>query len=767
MFGKGRCFGMGFMKDFFGTGFYGKQEIVSHHAVCDVCRKLTVLSSYRTGRFLNLLQFPLIPLGKIRILDECSHSGEHGMTSNRKYRKLRAKDLAGMMEGFSSDADNPDTALNGLHTLMVYNEESWFMDLEQSYGRRFETHMQVQLVIAQGFCRFGHYAKAETYCRKAIILGAGPRAEELLALCQSLREKKDPERMATHSLRPESMWRPYAFVMAVTACLLIALVANGISAMRNHTAWLVSGAPKPCSVEIDGNLYRLRPYELKRIKLRLGKHQMQTHGLLGHTTPILFNYKMSILKQKFGDHVLVLNPDAIAVMVEETLFEGQTTNRYLFGKVINALENIDYPFSGFPVWVGSKHSARSRLFNHVPGSHVEMVEFLRAHGDPGDAAMYARRVLMIDPSGAEMENLIKIATSDLTTDQVLAFLQHGKSVLPPLPAWHCFYQSFMETRRPEHDLQTEYAMLCKSHPDMPGYCYLLGRVARNRNTARLLFEKSEKGTGSHGLGYHAIAYDLLCSGQFKEALLFCEKAAEQSPDNPEFKELDKQVHLALRHYDHLLRQVQNNLESDPGNGEWVAEKIKYLTLIGEHKLAIEAMESFPDPGGRWNAYFYAARFYAVGNATDYLENLLASGRGNAPLQRLLRTGEIEAAHNLLSKNEDHEYTAHLILYCAASHHGYPGIAETELAKAIAELGKSTLAQREATSILSSETPPSIKQLLDLRILPEEKAILCTSLGFKFPAHRKSFFNLSLKFNHTLEYPQLLLKKWTRETALSQ
>ncbi len=753
---------------FFGVDQYGRQQIVSHYDHCDTCHRLAALSSYTTARFINLRRFPLFPLGKtIRVIDECPHCGHRSITSGRKYQKKRKKDLAAMMDGFSSEGDNPYAAMNGLQTLMVYDEESWFMDVMQSYGRRFETHMVVQLLIAQGLCRFGHYLKAATYSRKAIVLGAGSHAEELLAFCEARSEKKEAGYVEPPGLQPESILRPYAFAAAVTVGLLITFVANGISAMHNYTAWLVNGSHIPYSVEIDGSRYLLDRYGLKQIKLRLGKHQMQVHGLAGRRPPVLFSYKTSLLKQKFGSHALVLNPDAIAVMVEETLFEGQTTNRYRFGKIVYALENIDYPFSSFPIWVDSKHSTRTRLFNHVSTNHLEMVEFLRVHGDPDDAPKYARRALVIDPSGAETENLLDIATSDLTTDKALAFLQHGKTILPPLPAWHCFYQNFMETRRPEHDLQTEYAMLCKAQPDIPECYYLLGRVTRNRAIAKLLFEKSESGMGSRGLGYHAIASDLLYQGRFKAALPYSKKALEQSPNDPEFNELDKQIHLALYQYNLPLHQVQANLETDPGNGEWIAEKIKYLTLIGEHKAATEAMNSFPGIGENWNTYFHAARFYVIGNTTDYLENLLASGRENAYLQQFLHNGEVEAAHNLLGKNEDHEYTEHLILYCAANHHGHPGIAENELAKAIAAIGKPMSARRKATSILSAETPPSLEQLLNLRIIPKEKAILCTALGFKFPAQRKTFFNLSRKFNYTPEYPQLLLKKWTRKTVPAQ
>lgn len=751
------------MQDLFSTDHYGKKNIVSRYGLCDACQKLTVPSSYTTAKFLACRGFPLLPLRRrVHIHNECPLCGHRSEYSYRKYKKQRAKDLAVMMESFSSEPDNPDSALNGLHTLMVYDEESWFMDCTQSYGRHFETHMMVQLKIAEGLCRFGHYSNASTYCRKAIVLGSGSSAEELLNLCQSRLEKKEAGHITELPLQPESMLRPYAFMLTVAASLLISIVANGISAMHNHTIWLVNGAPIPYSVEVDGNRYPLTPYGAKRIKVRLGKHQMQTHGLPGRNLPISFSYKTSLIRQKLENHALVLNPDAMAVMVEETLIEGQKTNHYQFGDVINALEGIDYPFSSFPVWSGTKRSAQTRLFHHIPTNHLELVEVLRTHGNPADAAQYARRALMINPSGPETIPLLEIATHDLPTKEAQVFLRHGTSILPPLPEWHVFYQDLIAALQPEYDLQAEYAELCKAHPSAPLCSYLLGRVVLNRSTAHKFFEKSENGTGSQGRGYHAIAYDLLCAGQFKEALPYVEKAIQKSPDHPGFKELAQQIHLALNQYTVLLQQVEASLESEPDNGEWLANKVKYLTLLGEHKAATEAASSSES-----TAYYYAARYYAVGNTTDYLECLMASGQKNVRLQQFLHAGDVQAAHDFITQNEERAYTAHLILYCAAKHHGHPGIAESALAKSIAGLTPTTSARREEISMLSSPTAPSVKQLLELRIPPQEKAILCTALGYKFPDRRETFFKLSKKFNHTPEYPQLLLKKWTRRSAPKQ
>ncbi len=755
------------MSNYFGKNCYGKKNIVSHYADCTSCHKPTVLSSYTTQNCLHFFNIPILPLGRIHIADECPYCGHCNPVSHRIYRKTRKKDLAVMMEAFTTDADNPDSTLNGLQTLMVYNEKSWFMNVENSYGRRFETHMMVQQIIAQGLCRFGEYTEAIIYCQKAIALGAGPRAEELLVLCQSLREKSEAYPIDQVAPKPESMLKPYAFLMTITALMFLSLIYTGLSATRNLHAWLVSGLPVPYSVDIDGTRYELEKYGLTRIRLRLGKHEMQIHGLSANTDPVEFKYTTSLLRQKLDNHALVINPDAIALLVCETLESEQKSKTYHFGEAINTLSGIHYPFASFPLWVGAKDSAQTRLFNLVPNTHLEIVNLLNAQGRQEDAIQYARRALEVIPDSEETQDLLKVAVKDFSNEQIIEYLKPGIESFPPRLNWHFFYQDFITTFKPEYDLQTKYALLCESHPEVPEYYFLLGRIVQNRDSAKLLYEKAERGRGCGGMGYWAIARDQLCSGQFSEAQPNAEKALKKAPESQLFTQLTHRIHLALRQYDILLSDVRDDLAQNPTNGMQTAELIKYLTLLGKHSAADEAARKFEGIGSEWGAYFNAARFYAVGNTDDYLESLSASGIGNNEWQQLLHAGDIEAAQMLLNEREPVEYLDRLLLYCAARFHNHPRIAKTALDGAIDRLDASTGTKHTIATLLSQPASPKLKDLLDLQIWPEEKAILCTALGYRFPARQDAFFKLAQKFNHSLEFPQLLLKKWARTKGHAQ
>jgi tetratricopeptide (TPR) repeat protein len=489
---------------------------------------------------------------------------------------------------------------------------------------------------------------------------------------------------------------------------------------------------------------------------------MRVVGLNGFNQPRSFDYRNSWLNQKFNKRALVLNPDAMAVLIEENMEGARGTNSLLFGETVNVLNGVDHLFSPSTARGGGGHSGRVRLVNHVPSSPLDLVGFLRSQGHHSDAAEYARRVLRVDPAVSDAKGLLKAATRDQSVDKAVEFLRPGLALQPPLLDWHCFYQDIMTARRPEHDLQGEYGLLFRTYPEQSEYLYLLGRVIRNPDTARLYLEKFEESASGNGHGYFTIASRLLCAGRFRESKSYVLRALEKAPDDSGFNSTAEQVHVALRQYEYPLNRVEQRLQSHPDNGELVAEKIKYLTLLGEHQAAFDTINNGADIGPGWLSYFHAVRFYVSGNVKDYLANLEDSGKGNVQLQQYLHSGNAAAASRAMVPGDEHDYNVHLVLFCAASYHGDEELADTQLAKAIDEVGRSTRVQLEISTMLSGDQPPDINRVLTLCLMPREKSILCAALGFKFPDRQAEFFGLSRKFNIMPAFPQLLLKKWTRQ-----
>lgn len=739
----------------FEIDFIGRSNISSNFSRCDTCRRLTLLNTYTTRRFVLLFNLPLIPLGKCRMLDECPYCGQRGKTSLRKHDKERKQNLALMMDGFADDADNPDTCSHALRTLMIYNQTSWFEDVQKSYGLRFEKHMQIQYIIAQGLCRFGDYEQAILYCSKAIVLGADKQAHELLAFCQTLRDaspgKDDLEKMR---FIEESTLKSYIPLASAASVIVLVLLTVGIASFRTHRAWLVNGSLRSYSFTLDNKTYQLDPGNRQQIKLKLGSHELKVETM----PPREFTYSTPLIKQVLKKHLLVINPDAMALLSVESESGSSENLLYSHGKQIHILSGVSYPLFGFQKKENTEEKSE-RVSLYRPDTHMAMVVRLKELEAEKSATIYARRVLSINPAAPEAARLLDVVLKDVDFAAALKFMEPKLAITPALLPWHRYYQDLVLRNQPEeHTLVREYTERCTNDPDQPEYFYLLAHVLPNRADAHKFFQHSEKGRGMFGHGYHAIARELFIHAEFKKALPFSTQAIERSAANPVFLNLHEQVLLALRKYDALLAQNQE-LAPDDTDRTRAQKRVLYLTRAGYHREAEAEAILFSERTGTSLAKLNAIRFYAVGNINGYLSCLSESKDPTAEFQKQIHQNHFSDAEKTLENDEHHAWREHLILYCSAMEQGKVVLAKHHMTKAISEIGKDTIQRTLISTLLTAPEMPALETIKELDIEAQQKALLCVTLGFRFPSNRESINALSREYNFNPTYPQLLIKKW--------
>ena len=100
-----------------GTSYWGKSNLDLHRDVCEHCGAVGDLASYDTGKYFVLLFLPLIPLGKLRILDECPKCRRHGALKLAEWRRLRHEEVGSAVTTLV-EAGNPPLAL--LHCVSSY-----------------------------------------------------------------------------------------------------------------------------------------------------------------------------------------------------------------------------------------------------------------------------------------------------------------------------------------------------------------------------------------------------------------------------------------------------------------------------------------------------------------------------------------------------------------------------------------------------------------------------------------------------------------------
>ncbi len=741
------------MGRWFQVGFFGKKNIASRFSDCVQCRRLSFFNSYDTVKFLVGGKLPLLPLGRFRILEECPHCGHRAVATHRKYEHERKRSLDGMMAEFSEDRDNMGVCCHALQTLMVYDEEAWFRDLRKIYGARFAANKEVQLLLAQGLCRFGDYDAAMVHCRQAIVLGVGRRAEVLLELCQKMKEATEwPNRNMDSKLEPESAKRAYLPLLAFIAILLGVASYVTVQAMRTHTVWLVSGSLEKYAAELDGKRYTLGPGEIHKTKLRLGHHELSS----GKEPLTEFDYSIPLFKQFAERHLLIVNPDAMAIIAvkrPQQKADGKPgVEEVHFGERIHLLQGI-----GSRRVSGSEGRAPVRLVR--PKTHMEALAKMQGMGLTAQVGVYARRALAANPASPEADALLGAALADLNDAQVAVFLRKGLAATPPLMPWHARYQDHMQARHPEYDLVAEYAARCQSNPDEPENFYLLGRIVENPEVARRSFLLAEKGRGCGGRGYQAIARNFFVRGQFSDALPYSDNAVDVAPESPEFFRLNRHIHLALRNYGVLAGMAAARLAANPGDLAAAEDRVLHLACEGYHIEAEQAAAEFS--AGRTNilARLNAVRFYAVGNLPSYFDYKQEAGDSMVAFERLLYGGKVAEADRWLSGSATNHPIDHLLLHCLAMENGNAEIAETHLALAQERMADPGFHGWKAAGLLSPEQPPAVPDLAALEADPVEIALLSLVLGYRFPAMQAEYDALARLYNFTPQHPQILIRKW--------
>ena len=78
--------------------------------VCQLCHNTAELESYEATEFFHIYFLPIIPLGKKKIINKCSHCGNYREMSYRRWQEHRLKKMTNAKDMFEQH-DNTETAI--------------------------------------------------------------------------------------------------------------------------------------------------------------------------------------------------------------------------------------------------------------------------------------------------------------------------------------------------------------------------------------------------------------------------------------------------------------------------------------------------------------------------------------------------------------------------------------------------------------------------------------------------------------------------------
>src|ERR1700690_4211282 len=100
--------------------YFGKRQIHSHMGTCEFCKQYANLKSYDTTLFFYMLFVPLIPLGKKRVLHQCSDCRGHRVLSRSEWEEAKARESAAVLEKLQGDPNDRDALLKAIGFAITY-----------------------------------------------------------------------------------------------------------------------------------------------------------------------------------------------------------------------------------------------------------------------------------------------------------------------------------------------------------------------------------------------------------------------------------------------------------------------------------------------------------------------------------------------------------------------------------------------------------------------------------------------------------------------
>jgi len=569
---------------------------------------------------------------------------------------------------------------------------------------------------------------------------------------------------------------PAILMLAVLGYLAIAWSAG------QRTVHLVNGLKRAYTVSINGETIKLPANGWRKHQITEGTLTVTVHDSDLGIADATLHIETPMLMRPFINAAFVINPDRVAILVEETIVYGNATlsedeNIYRMhgGELLYRFDALDYVLEPFPKSLQLSSNADGAIRHRVgrPSSDLtsyQQIAIFREQMGPDAVAEMLQRRLMYDPEQTEDMELLG---SFLPLDEYEQLLRSRLPDRPVRMEWHRVYQTLAQRQQPTDQLVAEYRKLLEAEPNDHVLMYLLGRLLEDPQEAEAMFMRSVEPPQPCSYSYNALAYSRLVRGDYEQALIFSEQAVALH-DSKTFQLVRTEALHGSGQFDPLLNTTSNPPKppSDLDAAEWRLYLLCRLNRVVEAQEELEQYSALLrnmgmdlDAMGQWHQrqqallLYYQDKSSAFAGLVDEQEaiDLLFSAA-------LIEQRWADAAAVIEREKQPDGYTA-LLLYALAELNGDHELAEESLASSL-ELwqveawwmnGAEQLAQW-----ITDGSPPDDAQVRHLQTRPSEKRIAMLALGVRFPQHRQQYWQLAKQLNYDKRLPYLSIQQ-----ALSQ
>lgn len=574
---------------------------------------------------------------------------------------------------------------------------------------------------------------------------------------------------------PPRVW----LIFAVLGLVLIGYLGVCHYMGSSREVWFANGLDRPYNVEVNGRSQTVPPGGAVAMRLGEGTHTMHVPDPSLEIADETFDIRTSFLARPFDRTVFVVNPDRAAIVTVHSVAYvqdgAQLPDDYevpepdaRVNQALYRFDGIHYPFQEFPSQLDSmesKYTIRKRLALGLDIAPLFELFYLGEMVGENAAVELAQRRLRHNPDDAVTLTYLQ---STLSEEEMLEYLASRLDERPVNVTWHRAYQDSTERARPEFDLEAQYRDFRAAEPENRDLAYLLSRTLVDPAESVKLLRESIGEPDPSAYGHSGMAYHLLASGRFDEAIQHYDRAIELDPDNQYFPVLRQMSLLATGRLDEYLDLVRRQQQQSGSLSYFIELEVMALAAAGRMDQAEAAVArnvaSLADSGvsdtaiSELRGILERDLAYIRGDVEPYYAAHLERDSGLAAVIARVRAGRADEAVELVL-NDGVENTVEALLagFLAALQTDQHDVAATWLRVALLHLQAEGSRERYLADVLRGERPPDPRTMLDLAYNYEVKPLVLTTLGLRHPEHRDAFFGLAGRLNFEPEPPYQLLK----------
>ena len=153
-----------------GTQYYGRKNPRVYSGICESCRRQVRLTDYETGYYIVVLFIPVIPLGKKKIIGECSACRRHRVMPLKEWERIKEENLESGLANLAENMDDPSKALELLQSMTVFNQLDEAMELAAATAKQHAKDFDTLIDIGSWYERQGHTELSNRCFDQAIAL---------------------------------------------------------------------------------------------------------------------------------------------------------------------------------------------------------------------------------------------------------------------------------------------------------------------------------------------------------------------------------------------------------------------------------------------------------------------------------------------------------------------------------------------------------------------------------------------------------------------